>query len=83
MDIHELRPALHSLYSPDIVTYDFALFNHVKMTLQRSVFKSVEKFFDGVTSIVAAIQLNTLLAIFHEWMDRFQACIDEDGDYSE
>jgi hypothetical protein len=83
MNIHEFRPALHPPYSQDIVPYDFALFNHVKMALQRLVFKSVKKFFDGVTSIVATIQLDTLLAIFHEWMDRFQACIDDGGDYSE
>jgi hypothetical protein len=83
MDTHKLKPALHPLYSLDIITYNFFPFNHVTMVLQGSVFKSVEEFLEDVMSILIVIQLEILLPTFHEWMDRFQTCIDEGAEYIE
>jgi hypothetical protein len=47
------------------------------------MFKSAKKLLDGMISIMTAIQTKTLLSIFHQWMNRFQTCIDGDGEYIE
>jgi hypothetical protein len=47
------------------------------------MFKSAEQLLDGMINIMTAIQSKTLLSIFHQWMDRFQICIDGDGEYIE
>jgi hypothetical protein len=33
--------------------------------------------------ILADITFETLMAIFHEWLQRLQACIDGDGEHAE
>jgi hypothetical protein len=47
------------------------------------MFKGAEELLDGMINIMTAIQSNTLLSIFHQWMNRFQICIDSDGEYIE
>jgi hypothetical protein len=44
---------------------------------------TAEELLDGVVRILADIPLETLMAIFHEWLQRLQACIDGDGEYVE
>jgi NADH:ubiquinone oxidoreductase subunit 2 (subunit N) len=45
--------------------------------------KSVEELLDGMINIMTAIQFKTLLTPFHQWMDRFQTCIDGGEEYIE
>jgi hypothetical protein len=51
--------------------------------LQGTEFQTVKELLDGVVRILADIPLETLMATFHEWLQRLQACIDGDGEYVE
>jgi hypothetical protein len=86
MENHNLRMAFHSAYlaySPDLTPIDFFLFDHVKRTLQEAEFQSPDELLDSVVQIVTYIPPDTLMATFHSWMDRLQACIDGGGEYVE
>jgi transposase len=83
LDAHGLRAAPHPPYSPDLAPSDFFLFGHVKRALQGSVFETVDELLKGVTEILSAIQPETLVGVFQEWMERIQTCIDCDGEYVE
>jgi hypothetical protein len=83
MDDNGLRIAPHPPYSPDLAPSDFFLFGHVKTALRGTVFDSVEGMLEAVTTILRGIPAETLLATFHQWMDRLQTCIDIGGDYVE
>jgi hypothetical protein len=43
----------------------------------------VEELSEGFTEILNIIPPEMLLAVFREWMDRFQTCIDCGGEYVE
>jgi histone-lysine N-methyltransferase SETMAR len=81
MDVHELRAVLHPPDSPDLAPSDFFLFGHVQGALHGSVLETVEELLEDITSILNAIQPETLLAVFHEWMDKLQTCINYGGEY--
>jgi histone-lysine N-methyltransferase SETMAR len=83
MDDNGLRTASHPLYSPDLAPSDFFLFGHVKTALRGTVFENAEELLEAVTTILRGIPTETLLATFHQWMDRLQTFIDIGGDYVE
>jgi hypothetical protein len=78
----ETRPP-HPPYSPDLAPSDFFLFGHVKTALRGTVFESAKELLEAVTTILRGIPTETLLAIFHQWMDRLQTCIAFGGSYVE
>jgi hypothetical protein len=45
--------------------------------------QTAEELLDGVIRILADIPLETLMATFHKWLQRLQACIDGDEEYVE
>jgi hypothetical protein len=53
----------------------------VKRLLQGIEFQTAEDLLDGVVRLLADIPLETLMATFHEWLQRLQSCIDSDGEY--
>jgi hypothetical protein len=55
----------------------------VKRLLQGTEFQTAKELLDEVVRILADIPLETLMATFHEWLQRLQACIDGDGEYVE
>jgi hypothetical protein len=55
----------------------------MKASLRATVFESAEELLETVTTILRGIPTETLLATFHQWMDRLQTCIDIGGDYVE
>jgi hypothetical protein len=55
----------------------------VKTALRGTVFESAEELLEAVMTILRGIPTATLLATFHQWMDRLQTCIDTGGDYVE
>jgi hypothetical protein len=83
MAVHELKTAPHPPYSPDLAPSDCFLFDHLKKTLQGSEFDNAEELLDAKVKILSAISLETLLATFHQWMERLQACVDGEGEYVE
>jgi histone-lysine N-methyltransferase SETMAR len=83
LDGISLKSAPHPPYSPDLGPSDSFLFGHVKRLLQGTEFQTAEEVVDGVVRILADIPLETLMATFHEWLQRLQVCIDSDGEYVE
>jgi hypothetical protein len=81
LDAHELRATPPPPYAPDLAPSDFFLFGHVKRAFQGSVFETVEELLEGVIEMLNVIQPETLLAVFHEWMERLQTCIGCGGEY--
>jgi hypothetical protein len=79
MEIHELRTAPHPPYSTDLASTNFFLFDHLKRTLHGSEFDNAEELLDAVVKILNVISPETLLATFHQLMDRRQACIHGEG----
>jgi hypothetical protein len=55
----------------------------VKRLLPGTEFQTAEELLDGVVRILTDIPLETLMATFHESLQRLQACIDGDGEYVE
>jgi hypothetical protein len=55
----------------------------MKRLLEGREFQTAEELLDGVVRILADISLKTLMATFHEWLQRVQVCIDGDGEYVE
>jgi hypothetical protein len=53
----------------------------MKRLLQGTEFQTAEEVLNGVVRILADIPLETLMATFHEWLQRLQACVDGDGEY--
>jgi hypothetical protein len=80
---HSLRTALYPFYSPDLAPTGFFLFGYRTMTLQGSEFESAEELLEAVVRILNAIPTNTLIGTFHQWIKRFQAYLDNDGEYVE
>jgi transposase len=83
LEDNNLKSAPHAPYSPDLAPSDFFLFGHMKRLLQGTEFQTAEEFLDEVVRTLADIPLETLMATFHEWLQRLQACIDGDGEYME
>jgi hypothetical protein len=48
-------------------------------TAPRTEFQTAEELLNGMVRILADIPLETLMATFHEWLQRLQACMDGDG----
>jgi uncharacterized protein (DUF2236 family) len=53
-------------------TEQLFLFSHVKRLLQRTEFQTTAELLDRVVRILADIPLETLMTIFHEWLQRLQ-----------
>jgi hypothetical protein len=83
MEVHEIRTAPHPPYSPGFGPRDFFVSGHLTRTRQRSGFNSAEELLDATVEIVSVTSLETLLAIFHKWIDRLQVCIDGEGEHVE
>jgi hypothetical protein len=79
MEDHSLRMAPHPPYSADRVPSDFFLFGYVKKMLQGSEFQSVEELLEVIVRILNAIPTDILIGIFHDWIKKLKACIDNDG----
>jgi hypothetical protein len=55
----------------------------VKKLLQRTEFQTAEELLDGVARILTDLPFETLMTTFHEWLQRLQTCIEDDGEYGE
>jgi hypothetical protein len=51
--------------------------------VQETEFQTAEELLEAVVQILSDIPLETLMVIFHQWMERLQACIDGHGEYVE
>jgi hypothetical protein len=81
MDESALRRAPHPLTGPR--AEPLFLFGHAKRLLQKTEFPTVKKFLEVVIHILSDIPLETLMATFHQWMERLKAYIDDHGEHVE
>jgi hypothetical protein len=75
LDEGGLRNGPHPLDSPDLAPNAFFLFGHVKK------FQTAEELLEAVVQILSHLPLAILMATFHQWMERLQACISGRGEY--
>jgi hypothetical protein len=69
-----------SLYSPDLGPSDFFLVGYVKGKLMGYRAETPSKLLVRIRAILAEIPRKTLNAVFLEWMERLQKCVQADGE---
>jgi hypothetical protein len=67
---NSLKMALYPLYSPDLATYDFFLFENVKKLLAWQSFADLDELFEALLEILRQIPHNILIRTFREWISR-------------
>jgi hypothetical protein len=78
---NEMKRAPHPPSSPDLARSDFFVFGYVKRKLMGYRAESESELLVRTGVILAEIPRDVLNAVFIEWMDRLQKCIDINGDY--
>jgi hypothetical protein len=80
--LNRMKQAPHRHYSPDLAPSDFFLFGSVKGKLMGYRAESPSELLVRIRVILAEIQRETTLnAVFLEWMERLQKCVQVDGEY--
>jgi hypothetical protein len=72
---------ISSPYSPDLGPVDFFLFGCVKGKLVGYCAETPSEFLVLIRVILEEIPRETLKAVFVEWMERLQNCLQVDGEY--
>jgi hypothetical protein len=70
-----------SAYSPDLAPSNFFISVYFKGKLMGYRAETPFKLLLGVRVILAEIPRETLNAVFLEWMERLQKCVQVDGEY--
>jgi hypothetical protein len=79
--LNRMKQAPHSPISPDLAPSDFFLFGYVKEKLLGYRAETPSELLVRIRVILAEIQRETLNAVFLEWMERLQKCVQVDGEY--
>ena len=78
---NRMKQAPHPPYSPDLAPSDFFLFGYVKGKLMGYHADTLSELLVRIRVILSEISRETLNAVFLEWMERLQKCIDTNGEY--
>jgi hypothetical protein len=70
-----------SPYSPNLASSDFFLFGYINGKLMGYRAETPPEILVRIRIILAEIPLDTLNAVFLEWMERLQKCVQVDGEY--
>jgi hypothetical protein len=76
-----MKQAHHPPYSPDLSPSGFFLFDYVKGKLMEYHAETPSELLVRIRVILAEIPRETLNAVFLEWMERLQKCVQLDGEY--
>jgi hypothetical protein len=76
-----MKQVPHPPYSPDLAPSDFFLFSYVKAKLMGCRAETPSELFARIPVILAEIPRETLNAVFLEWMERLQKCVQVGGEY--
>jgi hypothetical protein len=76
-----MKQATHHPYSPDLAPSDFLLFGYVKGKLMGYRAETAFELLVRIRVILGEIPRETLNAVFLEWMERLQNCVQVDGEY--
>jgi hypothetical protein len=68
-------------YSPDLAPSDFLFFGYVKRKLMGYRAETPSELLVRIRVILAEIPQETLNAVFLEWIERLQKCVQGDGEY--
>jgi histone-lysine N-methyltransferase SETMAR len=75
-----MKQAPHPPYSPNLAPSYFFLFGDVKRKLMGYHAESPSELLIRIRVILSEIPRETLNAVFLEWMERLQKCIDTNGE---
>ncbi|EFN89558.1 Histone-lysine N-methyltransferase SETMAR, partial [Harpegnathos saltator] len=73
----------HSPYSPDLAPCDFWLFPKLKLAMKGNRFDTILVIQKTSTAILKAIPADEYKKCCEKFVERFQRCIDSEGDYFE
>jgi histone-lysine N-methyltransferase SETMAR len=76
-----MKQAPHAPYSPDLAPSGFFLFGYVKRKLMGYRAEAPSELLVRIRVILAEIPRDTSNAVFLEWMERLQKCVQIDGEY--
>jgi hypothetical protein len=79
--LNRMKQAPHPPYSPDLAPSDSFLFGCVKGKLMGYCVETLSELLARIRVILAGIPRETLNAVFLEWMERLQKCVQADGEY--
>jgi hypothetical protein len=78
--LNRMKQAPHLPYSPDLAPSDVFLFGDVKGKLMGYRAETPSELLVRIRVILAEIPRETLSAVFLEWMERLQKCMQADGE---
>jgi hypothetical protein len=76
-----MEQAPHPRCSPDLALSEFFLFGYVKGKLMGYRAETPSELLVRIRVILAEIPRGTLSAVFLEWMERLQRCVQVDNEY--
>jgi hypothetical protein len=76
-----MKQAPHPPYSAVLVPSDFFLFGYVNGKLMGYCAEAPSELLVPIRVILAEIPRATLNAVFLEWIERLQKCVQVDGEY--
>jgi hypothetical protein len=79
--LNRIKQAPHPPYSPDLAPSDFLLSGYVKAKLMGYRAETPSELLVRVRVILAEILRETLHAVFLEWVERSQKCVQVDDEY--
>jgi hypothetical protein len=79
--LNRMKQALHPPYSPDVASSDLFLFGYIKGKLMGYRAETPSELLARIRAIMAEIPREILNAVFLEWMERLQNCVQVDCEY--
>jgi histone-lysine N-methyltransferase SETMAR len=79
--LNGMKQTPHPPYSPDLAASNFFLFGYVKRKLMGYRAEIPSELLVRLRVILEEIPREALNAIFLEWMERLQKCVQVDGEY--
>lgn len=80
---HSIPVVRQAPYSPDMAPCDFWLFPKLKMPLKGTRFESRDDIMRNTTMELNSIPKEAFKRCFQQWYDRWDKCVDSQGDYFE
>jgi hypothetical protein len=74
---------VHLLYSPDLASCDFFLFDDLREQLMQSTYSTPKELEEAIVRTIEDIPMQSLLDVFVSWWKRVKKCIECDGRYFE
>jgi hypothetical protein len=78
--LNRMKQAPRPPYSPDLAPSDFFLFGYVKGRLMEYRAETPSELLVRIRVILVEIPRETLNAVFLEWMERLQKCVQVDSE---